>query len=145
MRDFVTIIERLVGKQAQIVDAPLPDNEALVTYADVGEGTQTCWDTIRMSRSKSGSVASWSGTRPKCLVRSDFLHSRSSSFAPCEAGWKHRFPHVYRFSPDRAKNEHKEGKYHAAAGYNHFCVRPMYVLFHPLGKKNIKNVRSSLS
>jgi UDP-glucuronate 4-epimerase len=37
MRDFVTIIERLVGKQAQIVEAPLPANEALVTYADVGK------------------------------------------------------------------------------------------------------------
>src|SRR5262249_26603696 len=37
MSDFVTIIERLVGKQAQIVDAPLPSNEALVTYADVGK------------------------------------------------------------------------------------------------------------
>lgn len=37
MRDFVTIIERLVGKQAQILEAPLPANEALVTYADVGK------------------------------------------------------------------------------------------------------------
>ena len=37
MRDFVTIIERLVGKRAQIVEAPLPPNEALVTYADVGK------------------------------------------------------------------------------------------------------------
>jgi UDP-glucuronate 4-epimerase len=37
MRDFVTIIERLVGKQAQIVEAPLPANEALVTYADVSK------------------------------------------------------------------------------------------------------------
>jgi len=37
MRDFVTIIERLVAKQAEIVDAPLPDNEAQVTYADVGK------------------------------------------------------------------------------------------------------------
>ena len=37
MRDFVTTIERLVGKQAQIVEAPLPANEALVTYADVGK------------------------------------------------------------------------------------------------------------
>ncbi|HEU5101074.1 MAG TPA: GDP-mannose 4,6-dehydratase [Roseiflexaceae bacterium] len=37
MSDFVTIIERLVGKPAQIVDAPLPANEALVTYADVGK------------------------------------------------------------------------------------------------------------
>jgi UDP-glucuronate 4-epimerase len=40
MRDFVTIIERLVGKQAQIVDAPLPANEALVTYADVGKARE---------------------------------------------------------------------------------------------------------
>src|SRR5436309_2221631 len=37
MHDFVTIIERLVGKTAQIVDAPLPANEAPVTYADVGK------------------------------------------------------------------------------------------------------------
>jgi len=37
MRDFVTIIERLVGKQARIIDAPLPDNEASVTYADVSK------------------------------------------------------------------------------------------------------------
>jgi UDP-glucuronate 4-epimerase len=37
MRDFVTIIERLVGRPAQIVDAPLPANEAPVTYADIGK------------------------------------------------------------------------------------------------------------
>jgi len=37
MRDFVTIIERLVGKSAQILEAPLPQNEALVTFADVGK------------------------------------------------------------------------------------------------------------
>lgn len=37
MRDFVTIIERLVGAKAQIVDAPLPQNEAAVTYADIGK------------------------------------------------------------------------------------------------------------
>ena len=40
MSDFVTIIEHLVGKKAQIIDAPLPDNEALVTYADVGKARE---------------------------------------------------------------------------------------------------------
>lgn len=37
MRDFVTIIERLVGERAEIINAPLPANEALVTYADVSK------------------------------------------------------------------------------------------------------------
>jgi UDP-glucuronate 4-epimerase len=37
MRDFVTIIEQLVGKQATIVDAPLPISEAPVIYADVSK------------------------------------------------------------------------------------------------------------
>lgn len=37
MRDFVTIIEQLVGKQAQIIDAPLPPNEAHVTFADISK------------------------------------------------------------------------------------------------------------
>jgi len=40
MRDFVTIIEGLVGKMAQIVDAQLPANEAQVTYADVGKARE---------------------------------------------------------------------------------------------------------
>lgn len=35
MRDFVTVIERLLGVSAQVVDAPLPQNEAAVTYADI--------------------------------------------------------------------------------------------------------------
>jgi UDP-glucuronate 4-epimerase len=37
MRDFVTLVERLVGKQARLVDAALPSNEASVTYADIGK------------------------------------------------------------------------------------------------------------
>jgi UDP-glucuronate 4-epimerase len=37
MSDFVRIIEHMVGKRAQIVDAPMPANEALVTYADIGK------------------------------------------------------------------------------------------------------------
>jgi len=40
MSDFLTIIERLVGKKAQVVDAPLPANEALVTYADVSKARE---------------------------------------------------------------------------------------------------------
>jgi UDP-glucuronate 4-epimerase len=40
MRDFVTIIERLVGRRAEIIDAPLPANEAPVTYADVTRARQ---------------------------------------------------------------------------------------------------------
>ncbi len=37
MRDFVTIIEQLVGKPATIIDAPLPISEAPVIYADVSK------------------------------------------------------------------------------------------------------------
>jgi UDP-glucuronate 4-epimerase len=37
MRDLVTIIEGLVGKQARLVDAALPSNEASVTYADIAK------------------------------------------------------------------------------------------------------------
>lgn len=40
MRDFVTIIEQLVGKQATIIDAPLPVSEAPVIYADVSKAQQ---------------------------------------------------------------------------------------------------------
>ncbi len=35
MRDFVTIIEELVDREAQIVHAPLPVSEPTVTYADI--------------------------------------------------------------------------------------------------------------
>jgi hypothetical protein len=41
------------------------------------------------------------------------------------------FPFVDLFSPGWAKKDlHKEGKYHAAAGYNRICVSP----------KNIKTI-----
>lgn len=49
MRDFVTIIERLVGQRAQIANAPLPDNEALVTYADVSKAHQMLGYTPQIS------------------------------------------------------------------------------------------------
>jgi UDP-glucuronate 4-epimerase len=41
MSDFVRIIERMVGKRAQVVDAQMPANEALVTYADIGKAQRT--------------------------------------------------------------------------------------------------------
>jgi UDP-glucuronate 4-epimerase len=49
MRDFVTIIERLVGKPAQIVDAPLPANEAPITYAGIGKARLTLGYQPRVS------------------------------------------------------------------------------------------------
>jgi UDP-glucuronate 4-epimerase len=49
MSDFVAIIERLVGKRAQIVDAPLPANEASVTYADVGKAQRLLGYSPRVS------------------------------------------------------------------------------------------------
>jgi hypothetical protein len=44
---------------------------------------------------------------------------QSTDFLPCvgcfSLGWA-------------KKNLHEKGKYHAAAGYNHFCIRPMFII-----------------
>lgn len=37
MRDFVTIIEELLGRKAKIVSPPLPPSEAPITYADISK------------------------------------------------------------------------------------------------------------
>jgi UDP-glucuronate 4-epimerase len=37
MRDFVTIIEELLGRKAKIVSPPLPPSDAPVTYADISK------------------------------------------------------------------------------------------------------------
>jgi hypothetical protein len=42
------------------------------------------------------------------------------------------FPFVGLFSAGRAKKDlHKEGKYHAAAGYNRICVSPKNIKYMP--------------